>query len=88
MYIDFKETMRVRMLTYTEAINLGCEYNRGGTCPNWLYANIETYTGAYWISAADSSNEGRGFGIVRDGYLSASWVDHIGNRFRPRALAR
>jgi len=60
IYTAFTETMRARMLTYTEATTtLGCTTN--GSCPSWLYINLKS-TGSdvddggntrygYWASA-------------------------------------
>ena len=61
-YTAFTETMRARLLTYTEATTtLGCTTS-SGSCPSWLYINLKTTgmntdsTGTkiygYWTSAA------------------------------------
>jgi len=66
IYTAFTETMRARMLTYTEATTtLGCTTTIG-SCPSWLYINLKN-TGSdtddsgnerrgYWTSTANSSN--------------------------------
>ena len=79
-YTAFTETMRARMLTYTEATTtLGCT-NTSGSCPSWLYINLYT-TGSdtdsagdnkygYWTSAAYASDTGSAHYIVCDGYVN------------------
>ncbi len=60
-YTEFNKTARARLLTKTEAINLGCKiYNSDGTskntCPSWLYKDTVSeynYYG-YWLSSASS----------------------------------
>ena len=56
-YTAFTETMRARMLTYTEATTtLGCT-TEFYSCPSWLYTNLYTSSNTslpdgYWTSAA------------------------------------
>ena len=72
-YTVFKETMRARMLKYTEATTLGCTESLGN-CPRWLYINL-TGTGS------DTDNSGN----VRRGYwLSAAWG---GNNYNAHAIS-
>ena len=75
-YKSFTETMRARMITYTEAENIRNANN--GTTPNWMYVNLKN-TGSntdslgndkagYWTSAAHFSYS-----------ESAQRIDYIGN---------
>ena len=58
-YTAFTETMRARMLTYTEANDV-IEANNN-TMPKWLYKNLyntgDVNTFAYWLSSASSRND-------------------------------
>ena len=75
-YTAFAETMRARMLTYTEVTTtLGCTTSEG-SCPNWLYINLKN-TGSdtdsvgntkygYWTSAAYSSD------FIRSWYVNCN----------------
>ena len=67
-YTAFTETMRTRMLTYREAITLGCVYNSNGSCPSWLYMNLKN-TG----SDADSD------GNISYGYWTSVFVSSTSN---------
>jgi len=56
MYEDITENMRVRMLTYPEAMAAGCTVE-GDVCPMWLYTNTTTIDDSslphgYWTSTA------------------------------------
>ena len=65
MYPTFTETMRARLITYTEATSeeIGCT-GIDGSCPSWMYANLYdtgsdkdstgVYKQGYWTSAAYS----------------------------------
>ncbi len=53
------KNLRARMLTYTEAVSLGCEFNKSGSCPEYLRENLVAAStsgqpSAYWLSTARS----------------------------------
>ncbi len=60
-YEPIKRTnVRARLLTFTEALTLGCEYKEKNTCPKYLYenlglANTDEEAVAYWLSTSDSN---------------------------------
>ena len=58
MYSSFTETMRARMLTYTEANDIKTANNN--TMPSWMYINSyntgDNNTDGYWLSAAHPSS--------------------------------
>ena len=58
-YTAFTETMRARMLMYTEANDI--KTANSNTMPRWMYINLNTTgdnnTNGYWLPAASSSND-------------------------------
>ena len=89
-YEGFTETMRARMLTYTEATTtLGCDTSTNGSCPSWLYTNLSSsntteQTYGYWTSSANRWSVTWAHIIIYDGYVfgSDSYRDTV-NGLRP-----
>jgi len=69
--------VRARMLTYSEAINLGCTTS-GSSCPTWLYQNTGDGHG-YWTSSTYSSNQLYAWIVSGGGFISydptGSWTN-------------
>lgn len=60
IYDDITMNIKARLLTYEEAINLGCSM-KSTSCPEYLYSNLNGLNTAdipagYWTSTADTSN--------------------------------
>ena len=93
MYTAFTETMRARMLTYTEATTtLGCTTS-DGSCPSWLYINLR-YTGSntdstgadkngYWISAANARYSNSAFNVRYNGSVNSNYTNFGAYGVRP-----
>ena len=90
-YPDIMMKMRARMLTYTEASNLGCKeidsenYSTNDSCPDYLLANLKENLGetdtegtkGYWLSSAKGDNARGAFTI--NGYSGVINWDYAKN---------
>jgi len=90
-YASFSETMRARMITYTEVNNMKAENN--DTMPSWMYVNLIN-TGSdtdsvgrvkngYWTSSASVSNVTRAFDVKYDGNVGNTSMHDANNGLRP-----
>ena len=76
--------VRARMLTLTEATNLGCKNNPNkNSCPSWLYENLSVENTlekptAYWLSTANTSPTDLAVGISWYGYSTNYGVQNTG----------
>jgi len=71
---DVVTDVRARMLTYTEAVNLGCTESNFD-CPVWVYDNMNDTPG-YWLSTAHSEKSIIAWLMFNDGNL-VSYFDVI-----------
>ena len=60
IYDDITMNIKARLLTYQEAINLGCSM-KSSSCPEYLYSNLSGLNttdipAGYWTSTADATN--------------------------------
>ena len=86
VYESFTETMRARLLTYTEAENLGCKTT--GSCPAFLYINLssagtEEQPLGYWTSAAHATITGEAWTIRTEKKLSNRNTHSLNYGIRP-----
>ena len=78
-YTAFAETMRARMLTYTEATTtLGCTTSIG-SCPSWLYENLynngDNNTYRYWTSTANATRSDAVWTVYYDGEINNDYTN-------------
>ena len=75
-YTSFTETMRARMLTYTEANNIKTANNN--TMPTWMYINLngtgDNNTYGYWLSAAIAYDSTSAWGVGCSGDINGYYV--------------
>ena len=86
-YTAFTETMRARMLTYTEATTtLGCTTSRE-SCPSWLYINLlvtgDSSTYGYWTSAAYAGGTSGAHYIHSNGEVNNYGTSNSDSGLRP-----
>lgn len=78
-YNDQNEDLKARLLTYEEAISLGCAYYYKETCPSYLYNNLNDASG-YWLSTTMNPNDDEAaYTIYKDGSIESSYI--IENRY-------
>ena len=82
-YKSFSETMRARMLTYTEVNDIISANN--DTMPSWMYINLEAGThGGYWLSSTSDNSPNYARLISYDGSIATHAVYNSGyNGIRP-----
>jgi len=92
IYTDITRTMRARMLTYQEAIDLNCTSSNDGdnNCPKWMYENLaassanDSLAVGYWTSTAGDILSEAALFISDYGYPSGSVVTNdTGHGLRP-----
>jgi len=78
---------RARLLTYEEAISLGCTTTLG-SCPNWLYGNLyaddnTSLPYGHWLLTANPTSLIGAWRVDHHGRMNANYVNDVPNGLHP-----
>lgn len=83
-----KKGVKARLITFQEAVSLGCKAGVVLTCPQWLINDLtDNVSLGYWTMSADNSKEAptsNAWTIAKDGSLSSNLVNDA--QFSARAV--